>query len=135
MREQTEASSAPGGAGRPAVLVLVLTLAVVALALGVLPGAQATSDVTVRRFNGANRYETARLVAEEPGKANVGRINGKKVAIVASGENFPDALAGGPMAYASQFPLILTTQATLSPSASQAFTDLGIQHVLVLGGP
>jgi putative cell wall-binding protein len=90
--------------------------------------------LVVTRIGGTDRYDTAKLVAEQPGKAKVGTLNGRRTALVASGENFPDALAGGPVAFASHFPLLLTPHDSLSPSASEALTSLGIQHVVLLGG-
>jgi putative cell wall-binding protein len=106
-------------------------------------------NITVQRVGGTNRYQTARMVAETVGLTGAGTLapNGGtgtpvKTAILASGENFPDALAAGPMAYqgtaglngSGGFPLLLTSQATLSPDAQQGLTDLGIKQVIIPGG-
>ena len=48
----------------------------------------------VTRVAGSNRYETAAAVAEVPAPSTVGMVGGRRTAIVASGANFPDALAG-----------------------------------------
>lgn len=108
----------------------------------------------VTRVGGADRFETAKLVSEEPGLAEAGTAdydgdaspNAKRTAIVASGVNFPDALAAAPMAAAgsanpiggfsnnSGFPLLLTGPGALSPAAEQGLVDLNIQQVLIPGG-
>jgi putative cell wall-binding protein len=58
-----------------------------------------------------------------------------KVAIVATGENFPDAVAASAMVYAQAWPVLLTQQASLAPQAAAAISNLGIQQVVVMGGP
>ena len=90
---------------------------------------------TVRRLGGLDRYETSRVVAESVPATSVGALGSNgRTAIVASGEDFADALAGSPMAYAQAFPVLLTPRMTLSSQASAALSSLGIAHVLVLGG-
>ena len=88
------------------------------------------------RVAGANRYETAKNVSFVTGAPTVG-VNeaGKRTAILASGQAFPDALAAGPVAYDDAFPLLLTEQGSLHTAAEQALTTLQIGHVLITGGP
>src|SRR6185437_3403014 len=88
---------------------------------------------TVTRLGGADRYATAKLVAEQSGLTAAGSIAGVKTAIVATGQNFPDALSAGPIAYAKNLPIILTTPASLSTTASATLTDLGIKNVIIAG--
>jgi putative cell wall-binding protein len=88
----------------------------------------------VLRVEGATRYDTAAAVARSLGAAGVGRIGAEPTAILATGEEFADALSGGPLAFRMRFPVLLTTATTLSPQADQALTDLGIERVLILGG-
>lgn len=99
--------------------------------------AQVQSDLegrgyTVTRVFGANRYDTAYEVAKAGG--TVGVIAGKKTAFLATGENFADALAAGPAAYAKNLPILLTTPGSLSPQAQRAINELGIEQIVVLGG-
>jgi putative cell wall-binding protein len=56
-------------------------------------------------------------------------------AILATGENYPDALSGSVLSYVKKFPLLLTTTDSLSSQAASAFAQLGIQQLIVLGGP
>ena len=65
-----------------------------------------------------------------------------KTAILASGENFPDALAAGVLvglaaraAARRAPPLLLTNAASLNPFTSQALADMGIKQVILVGGP
>jgi len=113
-----------------------------------------TQNIQVTRIGGADRFETAKLVAEEPGLDQGGTADydgdafptPKKTAIVASGVNFPDALSAAPMAFSGSnnpdsattnydgFPLVLTGSGALTPAAEQALIDLGIEQVLIPGG-
>ncbi|HJR25587.1 MAG TPA: cell wall-binding repeat-containing protein, partial [Acidimicrobiales bacterium] len=90
---------------------------------------------SVTRIAGADRYETAAAVAKEAGAAAVGQDGGRRTAVLSSGSSYPDALAAGGIVFAQHFPQLLSTQAGLSPAASAALTDLGIQHVIITGGP
>lgn len=93
------------------------------------------AGIDTDRIGGDNRYETAKLVATATGGVNVGSLAGEgRTAIVASGENFPDALAAGPIANAEGFPLLLTPKSFLSSETADALDDLAIDHVLLVGG-
>lgn len=86
----------------------------------------------VRRLSGADRFKTASEVAvAEPG---VGLWEDEPTALLATGEDFPDALAAGTVAAHQAFPLLLTESEQLGQEAEQALEDLGIQRVLIVGG-
>ena len=86
---------------------------------------------TVRRVAGASRYETAARIARA---GTVGQLDGTPTALLAGGADFPDALAAGPVAFAAGLPILLTPADALAPEAAAAIEDLGIGHVVVLGG-
>ena len=88
----------------------------------------------VERVAGGDRYDTARRAATQQGSAPVGQVDGKPTAIVATGENFPDAVAVGPLAFAGKLPVLLTRKDTLSAETKTALAELGIKRVLLLGG-
>lgn len=91
---------------------------------------------TVDRVSGGDRYATARAIAELFPSDFVGSLgDGGRTAIVASGAKFPDALAGAPISYSASFPVLLTPAATLARDTSAAFSKLGIEQVVLLGGP
>lgn len=82
----------------------------------------------VRRVGGNDRFETA---------ANVARAGGapkSATALLASGRNFPDALAAGPIAYGAGLPQLLTEVDHVPAATWSAITDLGIRNVIVIGG-
>jgi len=84
---------------------------------------------------GADRYATAAAVATASTTfAGIGTLGGKKTAIIASGANFPDALAAGSAAYQAHFPILLTDPNTLSAATSAEITSLGVTNVLIAGG-
>jgi putative cell wall-binding protein len=90
--------------------------------------------IVVTRIAGADRYQTAAMVAAQPGAAAVGLVSGAKTAIVASGLSYPDAVASGPMAFASALPILLTDPTSLSPATSAALAALGVTNVVIPGG-
>lgn len=89
----------------------------------------------VRRVAGADRYATARQVARAMAD-DVGGIEGRgeRVAVLADGATFADALAAGPIAYARHLPVLLTTGQGLHPDAAAALDELQVDHVVVVGG-
>ena len=90
---------------------------------------------TVTRIAGTNRYETAQRVAQTPASNTVGMDpNGDRTAIVASGQDFADALVSGPLGYAAKFPILITPSASLAPQTRDALRNLGIKRVLITGG-
>lgn len=77
------------------------------------------------RLGGANRYSTGVLVADETISLLGGSYGGG--AFMATGVNFPDALAASPIMYAKGMPLVL-----VSPAG--AFTlSAGMTDVVILG--
>lgn len=88
----------------------------------------------VERVGGRDRFETSQQIAERLGSTNVGQVDGDRTAIVASGRNFPDALAGGPLGFASRLPTLLTDTNSLPQPTRNALTNLSIRRVFLLGG-
>ncbi len=81
---------------------------------------------TVNRLAGTNRYGTAAAIS----KATFSSANG---AYIATGLNFPDALAGGPTAALNDQPVLLVNDAV--PASTLLELDrLGVSSVTVLGG-
>jgi len=91
--------------------------------------------LTVTRVGGADRYQTARRVAETVPAASVGTDpSGDRTAVVASGQDFADALVAGPLGYAAKFPILITPTARLSTETRAALQSLGIKRVIITGG-
>lgn len=89
----------------------------------------------VDRVSGVNRYQTASAVAMRYGtEADVGEIEGQRAAILASGADFPDALAAGPVAAGLGLPLFLTPPETTEASVNSSLEQLDIERIIVVGG-
>ena len=86
----------------------------------------------VKRIGGANRYETARLVAAETVSITGCYTNG--TAFVTTGLNFPDALGAGPLAAARAWPIYLVPAGGLDATTANAMKSIGVTKALVLGG-
>ncbi|MEE8601688.1 cell wall-binding repeat-containing protein [Euzebya tangerina] len=93
--------------------------------------AAAAAGASVRRLGGATRYSTSVAVAEAAVDAGLdaGRV------WVATGLNYPDALAAGPAAASSSSPLVLVDGDGLPGSpASQIWLARHAEEVVVVGG-
>ncbi|MEY9933013.1 putative cell wall-binding protein [Catenulispora sp. GP43] len=79
----------------------------------VSPGIQAElqhAGYTVRRLSGADRYDTALAVANQFGPTSH--------VIVATGQDFPDALAAGPLGAVEDAPIVLSQGTALDPDTA-----------------
>ena len=85
------------------------------------------------RISGANRYETAAEVAEI-GFTGLGMLYSRPA--IATGENFPDALAGGVLQGSDYCVMLLTPSGSLHPEAAAALTKHkdSIYELRYLGG-
>ena len=81
------------------------------------------------RIYGYDQFETAQKVAE--------RVGSKGQVILASGEQFPDALSISAYAGATETPILLTMSHTMPSATQQAIEDFqaeGVLHTIVVGG-
>lgn len=85
----------------------------------------AGKDVT--RIAGADRYETAALVA------TVDEQGPPEQVFIASGTATADALAAGPVAWARNYPILLTATGSVPAVTASALTELGTTERVVLG--
>ena len=107
--------------------LLVTAIALAAIAIP-SPSPAEAAGMAVQRFGGADRFATAALVSANHFAPGV------PAAYVATGANFPDALAGGPAAARTGGPILLVTR-TQIPSATRAeLTRLRPGRIVVLGG-
>jgi putative cell wall-binding protein len=88
---------------------------------------QVAASTPVDRLAGRDRYATAQAVAAKFG-------SGVPVAYVASGLDFPDALAGASAAGGQRSPVLLTGTAKIPAATQQALTALKPKKIVVLGG-
>lgn len=87
-----------------------------------------TRNQDLTRVSGTDRYRTAAAMAAyyPAGRATV---------YLASGEDYPDALAGAALAGHEQMPLLLTRQDRLDDATLAQLSRLDAAEVVVLGGP
>jgi hypothetical protein len=87
-----------------------------------------TGKGTVARLAGADRYATAAAVSSS------GFLPGVPVAYVATGANFPDALAAGPVAARAGGPILLVTRDGVPAPTAAELARLRPGLIVVLGG-
>jgi putative cell wall-binding protein len=93
------------------------------------PTSEVVTDRSVERLDGPDRYAVAVSIASVAYPATA------PVVYVASGENYPDALAAGPAAAKEGGPLLLTAKSSLPSSVNQTIRRLAPQKIVVVGGP
>lgn len=86
---------------------------------------------------GADRYETGGAVVDFFREDRFDYVGGWDMIFLASGEVFPDALAGGAAAGYWYAPLVLTRGSSLSSAAKAVFTQSGpyVIDLQAMGGP
>ncbi len=80
------------------------------------------------RMSGHSRTETATAISQ------ASFPNGSRNVILASGDNYPDALAGGPLAYALDAPILLVCRSRPDQATLDEIDRLGAKNVYILGG-
>lgn len=95
-----------------------------------IPSASFAVDNSVTRIAGATRYETMQQIAQSSTSAEA-----TQTVVIASGENFPDALASSSLAGIYQSPILLTTSNGLSEPAKQELQRIKPQKAILVGGP
>jgi putative cell wall-binding protein len=149
------AASIAGGASAPILLTAQASLPAATLTALVqlqpttvhVVGGQAAIGAGVRaqlrdlgyalnELSGPNRYATAARISQflRQNVAPIGTFQGQRTAIIATGENFPDALAGGAPAAAGRHPILLTPTAALAAETRTELQAAAIQRVIILGG-
>lgn len=86
------------------------------------------AEITTKRFEGSNRYETAAKVCQE------GWRETSDWAVVVNGENFADALSAAPLAKKNNAPILLTNSNVLNMYASAELNRLKVKNVYLIGG-
>ena len=84
----------------------------------------------VVRLSGPDRYSTSIKIAR------YAFSDGAKVAFLATGTNFPDALTAGPAAASLDAPVILVpgSSAQVDSATAELLRDLGVETVYIVGG-
>ena len=86
----------------------------------------AGATMTVDSFSGALRFDTSAMEA-------LAAFSSSEHAIIAGGEGWPDALAASTLAGALSCPIMLTPGDSLHGAVADALSQLGVNHVIVVG--
>lgn len=87
-------------------------------------------NLKLSRIAGKDRYDTSARLAKE-----LVRLTGySDRAIVASGENFPDALTASSIAAKDDVPVLLVKSASVPDYIDKAMKDMGIKKTILVGG-
>ena len=113
---------------RPQQIVVLGGTGVIAESVRAAAAGYATSG-TASRLAGADRFATSVAISQSAYGAG-----GSDAAFVATGRNFPDGLAGGPVAALVPGPILLVTPTQLPGSVSAELQRLAPDTVYVIGG-
>ena len=116
--------------------ILALLLALLFLAPSSAFASEAKKPVTedqapvikeLKRVSGRTRYETAVEISKET-------FPRSDRAIIAYGDNFPDAMFGGKLAVEQQMPILLVRKYSIPEEVHDELSRLGVKRVYILGG-
>ena len=88
----------------------------------------AYTEGTVQRLSGPDRYATSAAIADATFQPGVDTV------YVATGENFPDALAGVPAAGRERAPLLLVQRDAVPEPVAAQLRRLSPRRIVILGG-
>lgn len=108
--------------------------------IAVAAGWKRTGTNPAVRVSGRNRYETAAAVAERvrslaSRQGGIALPDSFRTVLIATGENFPDALSAGTLAYRAGHLLLLAQPNALPSVATDAIRALNANCGRVVGGP
>lgn len=109
-------------------LFAVFAMLAGSLSVGVSPTQAASSGPTFDRLAGANRYATSAAISRAAFSPGV------PVAFIATGANFPDALAAAPAAAKMGGPVLLSAGGSLSSETASELDRLDPARIVLVGG-
>lgn len=107
-------------------LALLLIIAMIFSVIAPI-NVSAEHNIISERISGSNRYLTAVATSKAA-------YSSSEHVIIASGEDYADALAGGQLAVALNCPILLTQSSTLVSETRTEIQRLGAKKIIVLGG-
>ncbi|MGV8981582.1 cell wall-binding repeat-containing protein [Clostridium sp.] len=81
------------------------------------------------RLGGKDRYETAIQISK------AGWVDKSKSVVLATGQDFPDALCAAPLAKKLGAPILLNIKSKLLPEVEQELKRLNVEEIIIVGGP
>lgn len=89
----------------------------------------ANASTSTERMGGKDRYETAIQISK------AGWADKSKYAVLATGEDFPDALCAAPLAKKLGAPILLNAKSKLLPEVAEEIIRLKVEEIVIVGGP
>jgi len=108
-------------------LSLTMVLGWAAFARDVRVEAGSYASASFVRIHGSDRYDTANRIAAEG-------WDYADTVVLASAKDYPDALAGAPLAYALDAPVLLVSGDSVPGSVMEQIYSLGASDIVILGG-
>jgi len=105
---------------------LILMLCAIGINFSMATKVMAANDT--QRIWGNDRYATAIEVSKN------GWADGSEYAVLANGENFPDALSAAPLTKKYNAPILLNPGATLDSRVEDELKRLGVKQIFIIGG-
>lgn len=87
----------------------------------------AQSNINTKRLSGINRYATSSAVA-------LSKWTQSDYAILAFGEDFPDALSAAPLAKKYNAPILLTETNAIPEETLNTIVQLKVKNIIIIGG-
>lgn len=87
-----------------------------------------SSEISKQRLSGLDRYETSSQITK------FGWRDGCSYAVLATGENYPDALGAVSLAKKYNAPILLTENNSLNSNTVDVLNTLGVKKVFIIGG-
>jgi uncharacterized protein YjdB len=87
-----------------------------------------TDTTNTIRLGGANRYETSAAISKS------GWPNGSTYAVLATGNDYPDALSAAPLAKKYSAPILLADTNSMPQSTLDEIKRLNTNHIFICGG-
>ncbi|MBU5228059.1 cell wall-binding repeat-containing protein [Clostridium senegalense] len=89
--------------------------------------ANASELISTDRISGMSRYETSIKVSQKGWSES-------DVAVLVTGENYPDAISSAPLAKKYNAPILLTSKNKISSELENEIKRLGVKTVYIIGG-
>lgn len=105
---------------------LIFMLCAIGITFSMTTKVLASNDT--QRIWGSDRYATAIEISKS------GWTSGSEYAVLANGENFPDALSAAPLAKKYNAPILLNSGSTLDSRVEAELKRLNVKQIFIIGG-
>lgn len=105
---------------------LILMLCAIGITFSATTKVMAAADI--HRIWGSDRYDTATEISKS------GWTDGSEYAVIANGENFPDALSAAPLAKKYNAPILLNSGKSIDSKVESELKRLNVKKVFIIGG-